>query len=70
MNAGPGHGAGLPIQGPVDLGAPPVGQDLPPGRATDAISKTLAAISPGQMQDVMASMKVSAEPHIYSLCSI
>ena len=27
-------------------------------RATDVISKTLAAISPGQLQDVMAGMKV------------
>ncbi|WVQ98429.1 hypothetical protein IAU59_005552 [Kwoniella sp. CBS 9459] len=59
-NGGPGPGA-LPLpgpgSGPVDLSALPVGQDLPPGQATDAISKTLAAIAPGQMQDVMASMK-------------
>lgn len=37
----------------------PPGQELLPGqKATDAITKTLAAISPGQMQDVMANMKV------------
>lgn len=29
------------------------------GKSTDAISKTLAAVTPGQMQDVMAGMKVS-----------
>ena len=44
----------------LDLGMLPPGQDVPPGvKATDVISKTLAAISPGQMQEVMAGMKVS-----------
>lgn len=44
----------------IDLGMLPPGQDVPPGvKATDVISKTLAAIQPGQMQEVMAGMKVS-----------
>lgn len=44
----------------MDLDLLPPGQELGPGqKATDAISQTLAAISPGQMQDVMAGMKVS-----------
>ncbi|KAK8870067.1 hypothetical protein IAR55_000637 [Kwoniella newhampshirensis] len=42
----------------VDLNMLPPGVDVGMGqKATDVISKTLAAISPGQMQDVMASMK-------------
>ncbi|WWC61483.1 uncharacterized protein I303_104067 [Kwoniella dejecticola CBS 10117] len=42
----------------VDLNALPEGSPVPPGsNATDSISKTLAAVTPGQMQDVMASMK-------------
>ncbi|WVQ77912.1 hypothetical protein IAR50_007618 [Cryptococcus sp. DSM 104548] len=42
----------------LDLRMVPQGVDLPPGeKAVDAISKTLAAINPGQMQDVMTSMK-------------
>ncbi|WRT66823.1 uncharacterized protein IL334_003786 [Kwoniella shivajii] len=42
----------------IDLAAVPDGTPLPPGQnPTDSISKTLAAVSPGQMQDVMASMK-------------
>ncbi|WVR04920.1 hypothetical protein IAU60_001932 [Kwoniella sp. DSM 27419] len=54
---------------PVDLASLPPGQDPLPGqKATDAISKTLAAISPGQMQDVMASMKarllLSSKPQL------
>jgi len=47
-----------PSAGRLDLHLLPPGQDVPGQRATDAISKTLAAISPGQMQDVMAGMKV------------
>lgn len=47
-----------PPAGMVDLNLLPTGQDTP-GKATDAISKTLAVINPGQMQDVMAGMKVS-----------
>ena len=46
----------------IDINLLPMGQDVPPGqKATDIISKTLAAISPGQMQDVMSGMKVSLE---------
>jgi hypothetical protein len=63
----PGNGYGRPDEGMprdagrVDLSALPPGQVLPVGqKATDAISKTLAAVSPGQMQDVMAAMKVSS----------
>ncbi|ODN72677.1 hypothetical protein L202_08116 [Cryptococcus amylolentus CBS 6039] len=42
----------------LDLRLVPQGVELPPGeKAVDAISKTLAAINPGQMQDVMTSMK-------------
>jgi cleavage stimulation factor subunit 2 len=44
----------------VDLGMLPPGVEVGGQKATDAISKTLAAISPGQMQDVMAGMKVSS----------
>ncbi|CAD6587555.1 MAG: hypothetical protein TREMPRED_004782 [Tremellales sp. Tagirdzhanova-0007] len=47
----------LPPSGRVDIQLLPPGQDLPGQKATDAITKTLAAISPGQMQDVMAGMK-------------
>lgn len=47
----------------LDLGMLPPGVDVLPnmGKSTDAISKTLAAVSPGQMQDVMAGMKVSCK---------
>lgn len=44
--------------GRVDLQLLPQGQDIPGQKGTDAISKTLAGINPGQMQDVMAAMKV------------
>lgn len=45
-------------QGP-DYSQLPAGVDLPPGeKATDAISKTLAQVNPGMMQDVMSDMKV------------
>lgn len=45
----------------MDLGALPQGQDLPKGEnAMDQISRTLANIRPGEMQDVMAGMKVSS----------
>jgi cleavage stimulation factor subunit 2 len=44
---------------PIDYSQLPQGIDPPPGqKATDAISKTLAEINPGQMQEVMAGMKV------------
>lgn len=64
-----GQGGGYPQDGPglggqpprIDIDLLPPGQDVGPGqKATDAISQTLAAITPGQMQDVMAGMKVSA----------
>jgi hypothetical protein len=61
---GASAGSGMGDQPPrVDLGLLPPGVDMPPsmGKTTDAISKTLAAVSPGQMQDVMAGMKVSIE---------
>lgn len=56
------YGAGAPSGAPppVDLGLLPPGTEAYGVKATDAISKTLAAVSPGQMQDVMAGMKVSA----------
>lgn len=45
--------------GNIDMSLLPPGQDPPPGqKATDAISKTLAEVNPGQMQEVMAGMKV------------
>lgn len=55
-----GGGGGPPPPGRVDLGMLPPGIDLPRGgKALDQITKTLAEISPGQLQDVMAGMKVS-----------
>ncbi|WWD01789.1 hypothetical protein V866_008735 [Kwoniella sp. B9012] len=49
---------GAPPVNRVDLSALPDGAPLPHGaNATDNISKTLATVTPGQMQDVMASMK-------------
>ncbi|WWC85168.1 uncharacterized protein L201_000025 [Kwoniella dendrophila CBS 6074] len=63
----PGAGGPPPIPhvNRVDLTALPDGSPLPPGtNPTDSISKTLAAVTPGQMQDVMASMKslISTNP--------
>lgn len=47
-----------PMSGPPGRELP-AGVDLPRGvKAADNISKTLAAISPGQLQEVMANMKV------------
>lgn len=52
-------GPGGPPPPRVDLGMVPPGIDLPRGEnAMDNISRTLADVSPGQMQDVMAGMKV------------
>lgn len=52
----------------LDLNLLPVGTEPMGGqKATDAISKTLAAVSPGQMQDVMAGMKVSFGSFTYLL---
>ena len=48
-----------PPPGRVDLHLLPPGQEVLGQKATDAISNTLAAIRPGEMQDVMAGMKVS-----------
>ncbi len=57
-------GAGAPRRDsppPIDHGLLPPGTEPGPGqKATDAISKTLAEVNPGQMQEVMAGMKVSA----------
>ncbi|WWD15639.1 hypothetical protein CI109_100061 [Kwoniella shandongensis] len=63
-----GYGRDMPVPPPmaggpagerVDLNLLPQGVEVGMGqKATDVISKTLAAISPGQMQDVMASMKM------------
>lgn len=49
------------IGGRIDVSQLPPGVDVGVGggaNALDAISKTLAAVSPGQMQEVMAGMKV------------
>ena len=55
-----GVGGPPPTAGRVDFGILPPGIDLPRGeKALDQITKTLAEISPGQLQDVMAGMKVS-----------
>jgi cleavage stimulation factor subunit 2 len=59
----PGGGPPIPSNGPprVDLNMLPPGIELPRGEsALDSITKTLAGIAPGQLQDVMAGMKVSA----------
>lgn len=51
-------GAPAPGQG-VNMGMLPPGQDLPGGqKATDAISKTLASIPPGKLEEVLTGMKV------------
>lgn len=64
MNPGMGGPmGGIDSKPPIDMNALPPGQDVPPGqKATDIISKTLAAITPGQMQDVMMGMKVGPTP--------
>ena len=51
---------------PVDMSMLPSGRDLPPGqKATDAISRTLATINPGEMQVVMSSMKAGPVSRLY-----
>lgn len=51
-------GAPVPGQG-INMGMLPPGQDLPAGqKATDAISKTLASIPPGKLEEVLTGMKV------------
>lgn len=53
------------VGGGLDMGSLPAGREPPPGqKATDAISKTLAEVNPGEMQRVMADMKalVTAQP--------
>lgn len=60
-----GAGPGADVK--VDLSAVPPGVDIVGQKATDAISATLAAISPGQMQDVMAGMKVGPVKRRHSL---
>ena len=75
---GPGQGYGPPPPmggggppppagaGRMDFGMLPPGIDLPRGeKALDQITKTLAEISPGQLQDVMAGMKVSSNPFLF-----
>lgn len=52
-----------PSMGPgaqgINLGMLPPGQDVPPGmKATDVISKTLASIPPGKLEEVLTGMKV------------
>lgn len=57
---GMGGGGAPPPPGRLDIGMLPPGIELPRGeKALDQITKTLAEISPGQLQDVMAGMKVS-----------
>lgn len=52
----------------MDFGMLPPGIDLPRGeKALDQITKTLAEISPGQLQDVMAGMKVGPDLFSFSL---
>jgi len=67
---GPGPmGSSLPqppnVNGPgaggVNMNMLPPGQDVPPGeRATDVITKTLASIPPGKLEEVLMGMKVRA----------
>lgn len=55
-----GYGAApLGGAGRIDLNAIPSGIEIGGQNALDAISKTLAAVPRGEMQEVMASMKVS-----------
>lgn len=57
--SGPGPGPGTAAPG-VNMNMLPPGQDLPMGeRATDVISKTLASIPPGKLEEVLMGMKVS-----------
>jgi hypothetical protein len=77
---GPGYGPPPPMggggpppsgAGRMDFGMLPPGIDLPRGeKALDQITKTLAEISPGQLQDVMAGMKVSSDPFSLSTSSL
>lgn len=51
---------GMPPPPGVNMNMLPPGQDVPPGqKATDVISKTLASIPPGKLEDVLTGMKVS-----------
>jgi cleavage stimulation factor subunit 2 len=66
MGMNPGMGMGRPPapggggQGGINMSMLPPGQDLPGGqKATDAISKTLASIPPGKLEEVLTGMKVS-----------
>ncbi|RXK36049.1 hypothetical protein M231_06697 [Tremella mesenterica] len=48
----------------IDLYNLPQGQEVLPGeKATDVISRTLAAVTPGQMQEVMAGVKTLITSH-------
>ncbi|KAI5450445.1 hypothetical protein NCC49_003068 [Naganishia albida] len=49
---------GMPPPPGVNMNMLPPGQDVPPGqKATDVISKTLASIPPGKLEDVLTGMK-------------
>ena len=51
----------------MDFGMLPPGIDLPRGeKALDQITKTLAEIPAGQLQDVMAGMKVSPDTSFFT----
>jgi len=65
-----GGGGGPPAGGGrMDFGMLPPGIDLPRGeKALDQITKTLAEIPAGQLQDVMAGMKVSPDSLSFSPC--
>ncbi|BEJ11819.1 hypothetical protein CspHIS471_0202790 [Cutaneotrichosporon sp. HIS471] len=57
-NAGTGAGGRRDSPTPIEHSLMPQGTEVGPGqKATDAISKTLAEVNPGQMQEVMAGMK-------------
>jgi hypothetical protein len=48
----------------------PPGQDVPPGqKATDVISKTLASIPPGKLEDVLTGMKVCSLASVCVACA-
>lgn len=62
---GPGSSQPPNVNGPgaggVNMNMLPPGQDVPPGeRATDVITKTLASIPPGKLEEVLMGMKVRA----------
>ncbi|KAJ9091264.1 hypothetical protein QFC19_009174 [Naganishia cerealis] len=57
-NAFPSRPPGPPAAQGINLGLLPPGQDVPQGmKATDVISKTLASIPPGKLEEVLTGMK-------------